>query len=257
MQIDAHDICIQRGTLREYQQLARFHYRPGRPGGVVCTYVMFRKDQPTVVGRFCRQRCQERQLLGALVVTMPPLSCRLRDVATDGRYRGLQRSLAAQLLNREMRTISRVVIDPRCRGMGLAVRLVRHAIAQNQTPYVEALAAMGRVHPFFERAGMTRFDRPPLPCDARLIDALQCAGLQPTDLVDVQRITRIVSQQNAPETTAAHAALLRRELLRWYRVRSRRRRQHTEDENAMDAIVLCAAQQFLSQPVYFIVRCGT
>jgi len=31
---------------------------------------------------------------------------------------------------------------------------------------------MGRVNPFFQRAGMTRYEGPPRPADARLLDAI-------------------------------------------------------------------------------------
>jgi GNAT superfamily N-acetyltransferase len=72
-----------------------------------------------------------------------------------------------------VRTIARVVVVPRFRGIGLGVQLVRHALAHAQTRYVEALAVMGRVQPFFEKAGMQRFERPQGPAEVRLLAAVE------------------------------------------------------------------------------------
>jgi N-acetylglutamate synthase-like GNAT family acetyltransferase len=51
-----------------------------------------------------------------------------------------------------------VIVHPVFRATGLATRLVRRMIAECPTPYIEALATMGWVHPFFDRAGMTRIE---------------------------------------------------------------------------------------------------
>ena len=71
-----------------------------------------------------------------------------------GRYAGPDRRAALGRLNAEVEWISRVIVHPTYRGCGLAVRLVRHALATAPVPVVEALAAMGKIHPFFARAGM-------------------------------------------------------------------------------------------------------
>ncbi|HVT87404.1 MAG TPA: GNAT family N-acetyltransferase, partial [Tepidisphaeraceae bacterium] len=60
--------------------------------------------------------------------------------------------------NEQIRTISRVVVHPQFRSIGLSSVLVRCLIQQCSTRYVEALAQMGRAHPFFEKAGMRRID---------------------------------------------------------------------------------------------------
>ena len=60
--------------------------------------------------------------------------------------------------NANVRTISRVVVHPQFRSLGLASELVRALIAACPTRYVEASAVMARVHPFFEAAGMRRVE---------------------------------------------------------------------------------------------------
>jgi GNAT superfamily N-acetyltransferase len=60
----------------------------------------------------------------------------------------------AAYVNGHVRTISRVVVHPQFRGLGLASELVRKLIAVCPTRYVEAAAVMAHVHPFFAAAGM-------------------------------------------------------------------------------------------------------
>ena len=93
--------------------------------------------------------------MAAVLVVSPPVpSVRGRNVATRRRYVMKDRRAALARLNAEMECISRVVVHPMFRGLGLAGRLVRHALATAETPFVEALAAMGKIHPLFLRGGM-------------------------------------------------------------------------------------------------------
>jgi GNAT superfamily N-acetyltransferase len=87
------------------------------------------------------------------------LDCRARNLATAGRFAGPDRRAAVARLNAEIECISRVVVHPMFRGAGLAVRLVRHVLATAPVRYVEALAAMGAIHPFFASAGMADHGR--------------------------------------------------------------------------------------------------
>jgi ABC-type ATPase with predicted acetyltransferase domain len=143
---------ISRGTIRDYHELAGFHYLAGPPACHKRVYVVRRPH----TGRYRRWRDLASADLAAVLVVSPPLlTVRGRNIATAGRYSGGDRREAIRRLNREMECISRVIVHPTYRGSGLAERLVRHALATAQTPFVEALAVMGRVHPFFEKAGMT------------------------------------------------------------------------------------------------------
>jgi len=151
--------------------------------------------------------------VAVLVLSLPSLSCALRDSALGDRYKSLpDRASRAAALNREIRCISRVVVHPSYRGLGLAVELVRQALREAPTPLVEAIAAMGRVHPFFERAGMLRYERPALEADARLREALQWTGITAADLAGLDRtLARI---ERLPR---ARRVWLRGEIDRWAR----------------------------------------
>lgn len=241
----ADRLVCREGRLADYHALSRFHYLAHAP--VTATRVLTLVDPaPTVADRWAAltgRACPEAKaaapsgaVVAVLVESLPALSCRLRAAALPGRYAGWSdRGAAARLLNAEVRCISRVVVHPQWRGLGLAVDLVRRALATMTTPYTEALAAMGRVHPFFERAGMRAYRRPPLPADQRLLDALRFAGLEPWALAD-PRHARTLLDGDTPT-----ARLLKRELARWAGPRL-----------TLDARLERARDRLLREPVYYL-----
>ncbi|MEE9211797.1 MAG: hypothetical protein V3U29_04000, partial [Phycisphaeraceae bacterium] len=167
------------------------------------------------------------------------------DFALSGRY-GVWRNASqrARVLNAELRCISRVVVHPQWRGLGLAVRLVRASLDDPQTIFTESLAAMGKVHPFFERAGMQAYHRPPHVFDDRLIAALGACGF---DAVDLATLDRTLERIHAlPE--AQHSWLLG-ELHRWYRRTFGRSCKHSTDPAEQ---LRAARQRLLCEPVYFL-----
>jgi ABC-type ATPase with predicted acetyltransferase domain len=135
---------IRPGSIRDYRALARFHYIAGEPAAHKCVWVV---DAPEAVAAPA----------AVLVVSPPVARCRGRNAALPRRYTAGDRRAALARLNREIECISRVVVHPIYRGLGLGVALVRHALATARAPMVEALAAMGRIHPLFEKAGMYSF----------------------------------------------------------------------------------------------------
>jgi hypothetical protein len=88
------------------------------------------------------------------VFSTPAASLSLRT-----RYFGLhdpRSGLRLAALNRQLWLLARVVLHPTYRGAGIAAAFVRRACQTCPVPWVEALTAMGRVNPFFERAGFVR-----------------------------------------------------------------------------------------------------
>ena len=241
---------VERGTAADYAALAEHHYRAQRPATFTRVLVI-RSPQPDAARRYAPGPAPTPRTLAVLVESLPALRCALRDHALAGRYRDLRGHELAHTLNRELRCISRVVVHPQWRGVGLAGRLVRHALATASTPYTEALAAMGRAHPFFARAGMTAYDRPPHPHDARLLDALAYARVSPLALADPQRL--LASLDPTSETACEPAqALLLRELRRWHRTRTRAAARAPQPDTAQ--LIRLASERLLSQPLYFLAR---
>ncbi len=140
---------IRRGNIHDYRTLGRFHYLTGPPAAHKRVYVI---AAPRV-----HRRHGGPAAAAVAVVSPPVLQVRARNIVTEGRYCRHPRSRSTARLNREVETISRVIVHPIYRSQGLSVRLVRHILRTSPAPVVEALAVMGRFHPFFERAGMRAY----------------------------------------------------------------------------------------------------
>jgi len=173
------ELEIVPGGLGDYAQLEACHYRSERPVAVKAVYVLRSRERLGSLGR---------KPAGVIVYTMPNPRVELRTVATGGRFAGLDRHTELELLNRSVRCIARVVVEPRLRGIGLATRLVRETMPRMNVPIVEALGVMPRVNPFLERAGMTSF-APRAPVEhVMLTEALGVVGIQESDLVSSELV---------------------------------------------------------------------
>ena len=177
------NLQVVHGGKRDYEQLAAYHYRDRDPLAPAAVFAL----KPTGARA-------ETAPLGVIVYTMPAPVVELRNVATAGLLTGLDNRTRLALLNRTVRCIARVIIEPRLSGLGLATRLVRETLPKAGVPIVEALAVMGSVHPFFERAGMTAY-RAPLPVHCvRLIEALSLVGIEADLLLDAHAVQRRLSR---------------------------------------------------------------
>ena len=244
--IDQNDRCVQsaitQGCRADYLALKAHHYRPGNP--MTMTRILtIRQTALTAADRFLN-RAAKPAPVAVLVESLPALSCRLRDEALNGRYGHLRPKPRSALLNQELRCISRVIVDPRYRGLSLAVQLVRHALATATTRYTEALAVMGRVSPFFERAGMIAYERPALESQQRALAALRFAGIEPNQLAMPSLV-----QERIEALAISSKQLLTQELTRWYRTGAGR--TALKQPSLMD--VLAAAQKnLLASPIYYL-----
>jgi ABC-type ATPase with predicted acetyltransferase domain len=149
------EIRIEEGTPTDYKRLSVFHYRSSR-----C---------PPPRKIFALKRGME--LCGAIVYSYPPPICPGRSKVWRGSHSKLQR---------EISTISRVVIHPKYRTIGLGVKLVKKTLAKAGTPYVETLAVMAKYNPFFEKAGMQKIaESTPNQNVLRAIEQLRLLGFNP------------------------------------------------------------------------------
>jgi ABC-type ATPase with predicted acetyltransferase domain len=74
-------------------------------------------------------------------------------------------------LNEKLSIISRVVVHPKYRTIGLGAKLVKETLAKAGTPYVEMPAVMAKYNPFAEKAGMQKIAEQPPPKEALKIAA--------------------------------------------------------------------------------------
>ena len=239
----ADALRLRPGSLADYAALAEYHYKARKPATALRVLVL-EDRRPTVVGRFL-SRPDQTKVVAVLVESLPSLSCRMRDYALRDRYGGhLAPKPRAMLLNEEVRCISRVVVDPTWRGLGLAVRLVKSALAEPTTRYTEALAAMGKVNPFFERAGMTAYPRPAHAHDARLIAALARLGFAARDLATLEATWQRLEKRDEPDQR-----WFKKELHRWYRLNAGRAATHETDPRHQ---LVVARERLLLEPVYYL-----
>jgi len=247
-------LSIRTGSLRDYHILAHHHYRAGLPFAATAVFVL-QGAAPSVPARFRALHQRDTQpdtnphhVIGVLVRALPRLNCALRDLATADRYRIHDPSDRAFILNREVRTISRVVIHPAWRGLSLAVALVRHALAHPESAYTEAITAMGRLCPFFDHAGMTRYERPALAPHARLLDVLR-----ELDIPTPHLASRALFLARFSLLTPHHQDWLTLELHRFnahaFRLARRARAALT-----FDSALAGARDSLLSHPIYYLSR---
>ena len=80
-------------------------------------------------------------------------------------------------LNAKLSIISRVVVHPKYRTIGLGVKLVKETLAKVGTPFVEMPAVMAKYNPFGEKAEMRKIAEQPPPKEALAIaEILQQLG---------------------------------------------------------------------------------
>lgn len=180
-------ITIRPGPYKCYRELSEFHYRSGNDPAVVSD----------VFGAFFEQKSRLRQaerVVGVIVYASPALHLAARNRATKGRYvPGRHAAAAYRRLNREVKTIARVVVDPQFLGIGLAVRLMAETIGKVYALYVESLAAMGKVNPFFEKAGMTRWPGRVGKDAVAFIGALRSVGIGREVIPNTSRLEKAIA----------------------------------------------------------------
>ena len=153
------EMHIEEGTLTDYKRLAEFHYRDTR------------RNIPGHLKTFRLMR--GRDLAGVIVYTYPPPN-------VYGRKRAFGRHIPIREANRILAQISRVVIHPKYRSIGLGVKLVKETLPLVGRPYVEVMAVMARYNPFFERAGMRKIvERQPDKTITEAVKNLEKLGFKP------------------------------------------------------------------------------
>ncbi len=146
----AKEMRVEEGTTEDWLELAGFHYRSHKIAA------------PRKI--FCLKRGDE--LCGVIVYCYAP-------PASFGRRLVMPR-MSMQELNKKLSVISRVVVHPKYRTLGLGVKLVRDTLALAGTECVEMSAVMAKYNPFAEKAGMRRVAMQQAPKEiGRIMDFLK------------------------------------------------------------------------------------
>jgi ABC-type lipoprotein export system ATPase subunit/GNAT superfamily N-acetyltransferase len=139
------EMRIQEGTTEDWRKIAGFHYRSHKIAG------------PRKI--FCLKRGEE--LCGVIVYAHPPPTCFGRRLVLP--------KMTMKELNEKLSIISRVVVHPKYRTIGLGARLVKETLPLAGTLYVEMPAVMAKYNPFAEKAGMQKIAEQPPPKEALAI----------------------------------------------------------------------------------------
>jgi ABC-type ATPase with predicted acetyltransferase domain len=145
--------------MEDYKALAEFHYR-----NVTA--------HPAPIKIFALKRTDD-ELAGVIVYSYPPPQ-------VFGRRLALGKTLSIYELNKEVANISRVVLHPKYRSIGLGAHLVRETLPLCGRRYVETMAVMAQYNPFFEKAGMKKItERQPDESVLEAIRSLEQLGFKP------------------------------------------------------------------------------
>ncbi len=151
----ADEIEIVPGRALDWQRFKHWHYLGESRPGPSCAVWLAR-----LRGREC----------GIVMFGYPHLYLSARAQALPERFHvaGI-RTNGVSALNREVRLLQRVVVDPRLRGLGVATRLIKHGLQALDMPYVECIAQMGAFSDFLLRAGFRRVCAMEPPPQARAL----------------------------------------------------------------------------------------
>jgi ABC-type transport system involved in cytochrome c biogenesis ATPase subunit/GNAT superfamily N-acetyltransferase len=147
------EMLVEEGSFADWQALSGFHYRSHHIGGPRKIFALKRGDE----------------LCGVIVYCYPA-------PAAHGRRMVLPR-MGMKEMNKQLCSITRVVVHPKYRTISLGAKLVRETLKLCGTPCVEMSAVMGKYNPFAEKAGMRRITlQEPNESIVRVSEVLQKVG---------------------------------------------------------------------------------
>lgn len=135
------------GTRDDVESLHRHHYRPGLPATFSCVRVARKRVAPG----------KKMQTLAVAALSWPVPMVRARN----RHFNVIGYGNALRFANANVRTLSRVIVHPQYRAVGLAARLVRQLVARCPTRYVECSTTMGRYATFLLRCGFVELPTEP------------------------------------------------------------------------------------------------
>jgi ABC-type lipoprotein export system ATPase subunit/GNAT superfamily N-acetyltransferase len=155
------EMRIEESSVADYRKLSVFHYRTSHCPAPRKIFVLKRHDE----------------LCGVIVYSWSPPNTFGRRKVWKGSFKQMQNELS---------TITRVVVHPKYRTIGLGIKLVKETLPLAPTPCVETIAVMARYNPFFEKAGMRKImESKPNPNVLGAIEELQRLGFNPIMLGSV------------------------------------------------------------------------
>jgi ABC-type transport system involved in cytochrome c biogenesis ATPase subunit/GNAT superfamily N-acetyltransferase len=164
------EMHVEEGSIKDWHALAGFHYRSHRV--------------PAPRKIFCLKRGWN-ELCGVIVYSYP--------ASTSFGRRLVMPKMSMKEMNQKLNSISRVVVHPKYRTVGLGSKLIRDTLPLAGTEYVEMSAVMAKYNPFAEKAGMTKVAIQDPPKEAlRLLEVLKKFGFNPELLASGRHVKEIL-----------------------------------------------------------------
>jgi energy-coupling factor transporter ATP-binding protein EcfA2 len=127
------EMRIVEGTVEDYRKLCHFHYRSSNLVAPKKIFALKRNGET----------------VGVIVYARSPAIC-------FGRPKYFRRLVKIKEINEKLLMITRVIVHPKYRTIGLGVKLVKETLPLAGSPYVEMVAVMAKYNPFAEKAGMKK-----------------------------------------------------------------------------------------------------
>ena len=225
---------IAKGGRQDYEQLSMYHYRDTKIGPYAAIYIL----RPT--GRLAVTL--NKKAVGVIVYTMPPTALELRNAALSDLLGGLDKRTRLSVINKTIRTISRVIVEPRFRNLGCGKTLVKETLGMLDVPIIEAMAVMGLVNPFFEKAGLTAYKAPlPARC-VQMKEAFDYVGVKKNLFIDAVKVQKKIERLGRKETL-----FLERQMRRFMQSYGRRRLMQAGLERTRYIL-----NKLTARPVYYV-----
>lgn len=177
---------VVEGTRQDYEKLSCFHYRSSQLPPPHKIFTLKHHNEPA----------------GVIVYSYPPAMC-------FGRRQALGRMASLKELNKDLVWISRVVLHPKYRSIGLGTLLVKKTLPLINRPYVETIAVMAKYNPFFEKSGMTKItERTPHKSIEKAVEQLQTLGFNPVFLASKQMNLQLLEKMTPKQVAQVKQILL-------------------------------------------------
>lgn len=164
------EMHVEEGSMKDWHALAGFHYRS--------------HNVPAPRKIFCLKR-KWNELCGVIVHSYPAVTCFGRRLMLP--------KMGMKELNQKLSNISRVVVHPKYRTIGLGSKLIRDTLSLAGTECIEMSAVMAKYNPFAEKAGMTRVAIQDPPKEAlRLLEMLKKFGFNAELLGSARHVNGIL-----------------------------------------------------------------
>lgn len=178
--------------ISDYKKLAPYHYQTGTIKPVTNIYKIKAR------GRYVKNFPDP---IAVIVYRMPLIDLRARTNATNGFFkRPTTRSKQLKLVNKHIRYLARIIVDPRFRKLGIATKLILDTLHLQDCPIIETVTPIDFTNNLFLKTGFQLHFQPQHPRYTKFENALLSTGLTDHDLSSPEtvqkRIDKLGTQQS-------------------------------------------------------------